>query len=114
MYKDKQKQREANRLAMKRLRSKGITKGITQEEGITQPVETRVLPKVLHGITSVVTPAGMPRPTRTVTQKDIAALPEYITDAIDKTCGYRKSLGLPNDHSERLERACKYLQLYPY
>jgi len=44
MYKDKDKQREANRQAQARFKAKGITEGITKQ-GITE----RVLPKTARG-----------------------------------------------------------------
>jgi hypothetical protein len=56
MYKDKDKQREAAKIAMRRHREaqKGITEGITSIEGITPPV-TRKGITTAEGITAGIT-----------------------------------------------------------
>jgi len=63
MYKNKDTQKEANRLANQRYRQKGITQGITQPQGITQ------------GITQ---PQG-------ITQGNPFVIPDGMTESVTQT-----------------------------
>jgi hypothetical protein len=54
MYKDQDKQKEANRLANKRYRErKGITQKVSRDEGITQP-EQQGITHAIHKVAAVV------------------------------------------------------------
>ena len=103
MYKDKDKQREANRRAQARFKAKGITsEGITDRvlpDGIRTDLSIGMVPNIHH--------------CRKMTFKD---LPLDVQQSIEYMSQARAEAGensYENEKQARTERAIKYQQLYP-
>uniref|UniRef100_A0A6M3LKW8 Uncharacterized protein n=1 Tax=viral metagenome TaxID=1070528 RepID=A0A6M3LKW8_9ZZZZ len=110
MYKDKGKQKEANREAQRKWRNTHNTlKSSETKKKSNTVIPDPVIP--ILGNTRVI-PNGRPRKMPEVTQKDIDGLPQVVKDGIGNVLESRRRLGLPDDTEERWVRAAQYNRLY--
>lgn len=124
MYKDKEKQREANRKAQAKFKAKqGITNkppsGITSQ-GITDkalPLCPYCLKRPILSDNAIAceecSQMTLVNPKRGKDIKCFADLPLDVQQTIDHICIERARVGLPDDRASRISRAVDYQRLYP-